>query len=142
MRFLSHIWEAFLRWCAEMFEQKVGVRVMGMGEFCFRKDAVGEMEFLNPMFVMAENYVAAHGLHDRRPKTQAVASDSIELDFSLITAFAAFSWHCIEKPVLKLRRHFSFVARQRLEPDAMATPLEGIGPLVVSVSGSRSARSC
>lgn len=60
----------------------------------------------------------------------------------LITAFAAFSWHCIEKPVLKLRRHFSFVARQRLEPDAMGTPLEGIGPLVVSVSGSRSARSC
>ncbi len=32
----------------------------------------------------------------------------------LITAFAAFSWHCIEKPVLKLRRHFSFVARKRL----------------------------
>ncbi|MHC2253001.1 peptidoglycan/LPS O-acetylase OafA/YrhL [Bradyrhizobium embrapense] len=59
----------------------------------------------------------------------------------LITAFAAFSWHWIEKPVLKLRRRFSFVARRRLEPDDMARTLEGIGPLAVSVSGSRSARS-
>ncbi|UFX47362.1 acyltransferase [Bradyrhizobium sp. 41S5] len=59
----------------------------------------------------------------------------------LITAFAAFSWHWIEKPVLKLRRHFSFVARKRLEPEDMVEMLEGIGPLAVSVSGSRSRRS-
>jgi peptidoglycan/LPS O-acetylase OafA/YrhL len=32
-----------------------------------------------------------------------------------LTAFAAFSWHFIEKPILKLRKNFSFVARQRLE---------------------------
>ena len=31
-----------------------------------------------------------------------------------ITLFAAFSWHTIEKPILRLRRKFSFVARQRL----------------------------
>ena len=48
MRFLSHIWEAFLKWCAEQFEAKVGVRVMGMGEFCYRKDTIGGMEFLYP----------------------------------------------------------------------------------------------
>jgi peptidoglycan/LPS O-acetylase OafA/YrhL len=30
------------------------------------------------------------------------------------TLFAALSWHQVEKPVLKLRRKFSFVARQRL----------------------------
>ncbi|MBR0899756.1 acyltransferase [Bradyrhizobium tropiciagri] len=59
----------------------------------------------------------------------------------LITTFAALSWHWIEKPVLKLRRHFSFVARKRLEPDEVVKPLDGIGPLAVSVSGSRSARS-
>ncbi|UGY04827.1 acyltransferase family protein [Bradyrhizobium quebecense] len=59
----------------------------------------------------------------------------------LITAFAAFSWHWIEKPVLKLRRHFSFVARKRLEPEDMVEMLDGIGPLAVSVSGSRSRRS-
>ncbi len=30
-----------------------------------------------------------------------------------ITLFAMFSWHCIEKPILRLRKHFSFVAPQR-----------------------------
>jgi len=38
---------------------------------------------------------------------------------ALITLFAAFSWHWIEKPILKLRSKFSFVARQRLAPDDM-----------------------
>lgn len=55
----------------------------------------------------------------------------------LITAFAAFSWHWIEKPILKLRRHFSFVARKRLEPEDMVETPEGIGPLAIGVSGSR-----
>jgi peptidoglycan/LPS O-acetylase OafA/YrhL len=32
-----------------------------------------------------------------------------------ITLFAAFSWHFIERPILKLRKKFSFVARVRLE---------------------------
>jgi peptidoglycan/LPS O-acetylase OafA/YrhL len=35
-----------------------------------------------------------------------------------ITAFAAFSWHVIEKPILRLRGAFSFVARRRLEEGA------------------------
>jgi peptidoglycan/LPS O-acetylase OafA/YrhL len=35
------------------------------------------------------------------------------LGLAAITAFAMFSWHVIEKPVLRLRRRFSFVARAR-----------------------------
>jgi peptidoglycan/LPS O-acetylase OafA/YrhL len=31
--------------------------------------------------------------------------------FFPILAFAAFSWWCLEKPILHLRRHFSFIAR-------------------------------
>lgn len=31
-----------------------------------------------------------------------------------ILLFAAFSWHAIERPILQLRKKFSFVARQRL----------------------------
>lgn len=86
MRFLSHIWEAFLRWCAEQFEAKVGVKVLGMGEFCYRKDSIGGMEFFNPMFVIAESFARAYGLHDRRPKTHAVETESIELDMLAIAA--------------------------------------------------------
>jgi peptidoglycan/LPS O-acetylase OafA/YrhL len=41
----------------------------------------------------------------------------------LITVFAALSWHWIEKPLLKLRSRFSFVARQRLAPDELAESL-------------------
>ncbi|WP_429168868.1 acyltransferase family protein [Bradyrhizobium sp. i1.14.1] len=59
----------------------------------------------------------------------------------LITMFAALSWHWIEKPILKLRSRFSFVARKRLEPEDMVGMPEGIGPLAVTVSGSRSKRS-
>ena len=57
LRFLSHIWEAFLRWCAMQFDARVGVKVLGMGEFCYRKDVIGEMEFFNPMFIMNERQV-------------------------------------------------------------------------------------
>ena len=32
----------------------------------------------------------------------------------LIMVFAAFSWHFVERPILQLRRRFSFVARVRL----------------------------
>ena len=86
MRFLSHIWEAFLRWCAEQFEAKVGIKVLGMGEFCYRKDVIGDMEFLNPMFVVAESFARAFGLHDRRPKTHAVEAESVDLDMSAIAS--------------------------------------------------------
>ncbi|MDB5446055.1 MAG: acyltransferase [Phenylobacterium sp.] len=34
----------------------------------------------------------------------------------LVAAFAALSWHFVEKPILKMRRRFSFVARTRLSP--------------------------
>ena len=43
----------------------------------------------------------------------------------LTTAFAAFSWHVIEKPVLRLRKKFSFVARQRLAEAAPEARLAG-----------------
>jgi peptidoglycan/LPS O-acetylase OafA/YrhL len=49
------------------------------------------------------------------------ASKSTVLNFVisavLVTVFAAFSWHCIEKQIMKLRKRFSFVARQRLTPE-------------------------
>lgn len=34
-----------------------------------------------------------------------------------VTIFAAFSWHYVEKPILKLRKKVSFVAQIRLAPD-------------------------
>ncbi len=36
----------------------------------------------------------------------------------VIAMFSAFSWHAIEKPVLKIRKRFSFVSRMRLAEDA------------------------
>jgi peptidoglycan/LPS O-acetylase OafA/YrhL len=30
-----------------------------------------------------------------------------------VFALACFSWHCVEKPILSLRKKFSFVARAR-----------------------------
>ena len=36
-----------------------------------------------------------------------------------ISFFAAFSWHCIEKPILRMRKRFSFVSRLRLADDAV-----------------------
>jgi peptidoglycan/LPS O-acetylase OafA/YrhL len=43
---------------------------------------------------------------------------------TLVTLFAACSWHAIEKPILRLRRRFSFVARERLSPDHPAETRE------------------
>ena len=42
-----------------------------------------------------------------------------------ITLFAMFSWHAIEKPILRLRKKFSFVARQRLAEAAPDPKLAG-----------------
>jgi len=84
MRFLSHIWEAFLRWCAAQFDAKVGVRVLGMGEFALRKDMLGDMEFVNPMFVLDEAFARRFGLHDRRPKTQSADGESVDVDMLAI----------------------------------------------------------
>lgn len=44
--------------------------------------------------------------------TQPWALDAVAIP--LVVLFAAFSWHVIERPVLKVRRKFSFVARTRL----------------------------
>ncbi|WP_066498864.1 acyltransferase family protein [Bradyrhizobium macuxiense] len=53
-----------------------------------------------------------------------------------ITLFAAFSWHWIEKPILKLRSRFSFVARKRLEPEDAVEALPAAAPLAVAVKRS------
>jgi peptidoglycan/LPS O-acetylase OafA/YrhL len=44
----------------------------------------------------------------------------------VMTLFAIFSWHAIEKPILRLRKKFSFVARQRLidTPAVVVAPTE------------------
>ncbi len=47
------------------------------------------------------------------------------------TVFATFSWHCIEKPILKLRKNFSFMARVKRERDAESDVIPAI-PVVVS----------
>jgi peptidoglycan/LPS O-acetylase OafA/YrhL len=49
------------------------------------------------------------------------------MSWLLISLFAAFSWHCIERPILQLRKKFSFVARQRLEEPADPAPAEPRG---------------
>lgn len=48
------------------------------------------------------------------------------LSIVAVAVFAAFSWHCIEKPVLRLRKKFSFVARTPAQdPDTNATRIGG-----------------
>ncbi len=58
------------------------------------------------------------------PLAQFIAS------VALVTGFAAFSWHAIEKPILKWRHKFSFVARERL------APAEGAAPASVTINSS------
>jgi peptidoglycan/LPS O-acetylase OafA/YrhL len=55
----------------------------------------------------------------------------------LITLFAALSWHWIERPILKLRSQFSFVARQRLAPDEIAAPTLDRDPAIANVTLNR-----
>ena len=71
MKFIVHIWDAVTRWCQEQFDARKGVKFLGLGEFTMRHDIIGNMDFWNPMFVLSEGFARAHGLHDRRPKTQA-----------------------------------------------------------------------
>ena len=77
MRLIVHIWEAFTKWCAEQFDQHKGVKFLGLGEFTMRHDIIGNMDFWNPMFVLSEGFARAHGLHDRRPKTQSTAVENV-----------------------------------------------------------------
>ena len=41
---LGRIWEAFTTWCQEQFDAKLGVKMLGMGEFCMRHDVIGSLE--------------------------------------------------------------------------------------------------
>ena len=59
----------------------------------------------------------------------------------LITLFAAFSWHWIEKPILKLRSRFSFVARKRLASEDAVEALPAAAPLAVAVNRVGTKRS-
>jgi peptidoglycan/LPS O-acetylase OafA/YrhL len=51
----------------------------------------------------------------------------------IVTAIAMVSWHWIEKPILKLRRNFSFMARKTEEP----MPAQDVAPLVPGVKVQR-----
>ncbi len=46
-----------------------------------------------------------------------------------ISVFAALSWHCIEKPILRMRRRFSFTSRMRL-----AGTTDGSAPRSISIT--------
>ncbi len=50
------------------------------------------------------------------PTTLLIVQFLVVIPF--ITLFAAFSWHFIERPILKLRKKFSFVAKVRLDEAA------------------------
>ena len=39
-RLLKFIWEAFNKWCQQQFDEKLGVRMLGLGEFALRKDGM------------------------------------------------------------------------------------------------------
>ncbi|QPF83326.1 acyltransferase [Bradyrhizobium genosp. L] len=57
------------------------------------------------------------------------------ISFVMVTMFAAFSWHWIEKPVMKLRSGFSFVAPRRLAEADAATSPQSIAPLAAAANG-------
>ena len=82
MKFIVHIWDAVTRWCQEQFDARKGVKFLGLGEFTMRHDIIGNMDFWNPMFVLSEGFARAHGLHDRRPKTQSTAVENVEVDMA------------------------------------------------------------
>ena len=42
----------------------------------------------------------------------------------LVTLVAVFSWHCIEKPILRLRKKFSFTARKGDDTQPLPTAIE------------------
>ena len=43
-----------------------------------------------------------------------------------ISVFAALSWHCIEKPILRMRRRFSFTSRMRLSETTGGSAIRSI----------------
>ncbi len=42
------------------------------------------------------------------------------LSMLCVTVFAAFSWHCIEKPVLRLRKNFAVIKRKKVNEDGVS----------------------
>ena len=48
------------------------------------------------------------------------------LSVILVTGVAMFSWHCIEKPVLSLRKKFSFTARKGDENASQPAPVQPV----------------
>ena len=57
------------------------------------------------------------------------------ISLAMVIPFAALSWHWIEKPILKLRGGFSFVAPRRLATDDAEPRLPIIAPLGVAAGG-------
>ncbi len=61
----------------------------------------------------------------------SITSDEVlfAVSLPLVVLFSIFSWHCIEKPVLRLRRRFSFMSTVRLsEARAAASPVMPVQP--------------
>lgn len=48
------------------------------------------------------------------------------LSTALVTGVAMLSWHCIEKPVLSLRKKFSFTARKGDENESQPAPTQSV----------------
>jgi peptidoglycan/LPS O-acetylase OafA/YrhL len=74
-------------------------------------------------------------------RTLSPAADPVTLfamSIVAITLFAALSWHFVEKPTLKLRSRFSFVARERLAPTSPPSSRQA-GPSEAELSERASA---
>lgn len=130
MRLISHIWEAFLRWTAKQFENEVGVRVLGMGEFCYRKDTIGDMEFLNPMFILNETFARSFKLHDRRPKVHVADKEAVDLDMQQIAGITTdLLGEVIGKEVVEngLRDLIEWIGKACSDPDQYGIVLIDFG---------------
>ena len=51
-----------------------------------------------------------------------------------ISVFAALSWHCIEKPILRMRRHFSFTSKMRLAETTEGSAVRPISSITEQIS--------
>lgn len=51
-----------------------------------------------------------------------------------ISVFAALSWHCIEKPILRMRRHFSFTSRMRLAETTRGSAIRSISNITEQIT--------
>jgi peptidoglycan/LPS O-acetylase OafA/YrhL len=67
------------------------------------------------------------------PKTGAAFTFACGIPFVFL--MASFSWHFIEKPILALRKKFSFVAKTRLEETPKQDSEHSVPQNVARVSG-------